>query len=88
MVCTGVYEKRFSLRRDRDRAGHAGCEAALASARMVDHLRLHMNLDTMPSMSCNLAIGGLAKGHWFGDRRPRWRNGEKYRQGGNTIQDA
>jgi tRNA uridine 5-carboxymethylaminomethyl modification enzyme len=45
-------------------AGHAGCEAALASARMgCDTLMLTMNLDTIALMSCNPAIGGLAKGH-------------------------
>ena len=45
-------------------AGHAGCEAALASARMgCATLLLTMNLDTIAQMSCNPAIGGLAKGH-------------------------
>ncbi|MEM9443793.1 MAG: tRNA uridine-5-carboxymethylaminomethyl(34) synthesis enzyme MnmG [Verrucomicrobiota bacterium] len=45
-------------------AGHAGCEAALASARMgCSTLILTMNLDTTAQMSCNPAIGGLAKGH-------------------------
>ncbi|HAS54124.1 MAG TPA: tRNA uridine-5-carboxymethylaminomethyl(34) synthesis enzyme MnmG [Nitrospiraceae bacterium] len=45
-------------------AGHAGCEAALASARMgCETLMLTMNLDTIAVMSCNPAIGGLAKGH-------------------------
>ncbi len=45
-------------------AGHAGCEAALASARMgCKTLMLTMNLDTIALMSCNPAIGGLAKGH-------------------------
>lgn len=44
--------------------GHAGCEAALASARMgVKTLLLTMTLDTIAKMSCNPAIGGLAKGH-------------------------
>ncbi len=45
-------------------AGHAGCEAALAAARM-DHptLLLTINLDHIAAMSCNPAIGGLAKGH-------------------------
>ena len=44
-------------------AGHAGCEAALASARMgCRTLLLSINLDTVAQMSCNPAIGGLAKG--------------------------
>ncbi len=43
--------------------GHAGCEAALASARMgMQTALLTMNLDTIAQMSCNPAIGGLAKG--------------------------
>jgi tRNA uridine 5-carboxymethylaminomethyl modification enzyme len=45
-------------------AGHAGCEAALASARMgAKTLMLTMNLDSVAQMSCNPAIGGVAKGH-------------------------
>jgi tRNA uridine 5-carboxymethylaminomethyl modification enzyme len=45
-------------------AGHAGCEAALAAARMGHPtLLLTMNLDHIAAMSCNPAIGGLAKGH-------------------------
>lgn len=45
-------------------AGHAGCEAALASARMgARTLMLTMNLDTIGKMSCNPAVGGVAKGH-------------------------
>jgi len=45
-------------------AGHAGCEAALAAARMgSDVLMLTGNIDTVAQMSCNPAIGGLAKGH-------------------------
>jgi tRNA uridine 5-carboxymethylaminomethyl modification enzyme len=45
-------------------AGHAGVEAALASARMgCSTLLLTLNLDTIGQMSCNPAIGGLAKGH-------------------------
>ena len=44
-------------------AGHAGCEAALATARMgLSSLVLTANLDTVAEMSCNPAIGGLAKG--------------------------
>ncbi len=45
-------------------AGHAGCEAALAAARIgCSTLLLTMGLDTVAQMSCNPAIGGLAKGH-------------------------
>src|SRR5512133_1469661 len=45
-------------------AGHAGCEAALAAARMgCKTLMLTINLDAIALMSCNPAIGGLAKGH-------------------------
>src|SRR2546425_314690 len=45
-------------------AGHAGIEAALASARMgCQTLLLTINADTVGQMSCNPAIGGLAKGH-------------------------
>jgi tRNA uridine 5-carboxymethylaminomethyl modification enzyme len=44
--------------------GHAGGEAALASARMgMSTLLLTINLDTIAQMSCNPAVGGLAKGH-------------------------
>ena len=45
-------------------AGHAGVEAALAAARMgAQALMLTTNVDTIGQMSCNPAIGGLAKGH-------------------------
>jgi len=45
-------------------SGHAGIEAALAAARIgVRTLILTQNLDTIGQMSCNPAIGGLAKGH-------------------------
>jgi tRNA uridine 5-carboxymethylaminomethyl modification enzyme len=45
-------------------AGHAGCEAALATSRLgLSTCILTMNLDTIAQMSCNPAIGGLAKGH-------------------------
>jgi len=45
-------------------AGHAGCEASLAAARMGHPtLLLTINLDHIAAMSCNPAIGGLAKGH-------------------------
>ena len=45
-------------------AGHAGCEAACASARMGARTAIvTMNLDLIAQMSCNPAIGGIAKGH-------------------------
>lgn len=45
-------------------AGHAGCEAALASARMgVNTLILSINLDSIAMMPCNPSIGGTGKGH-------------------------
>ena len=45
-------------------AGHAGVEAALASSRMgCETLLLTINADSIGQMSCNPAIGGLAKGH-------------------------
>lgn len=45
-------------------AGHAGCEAARASARMgLRTSIITMNLDLIAQMSCNPAIGGIAKGH-------------------------
>ncbi len=58
----------FRLPRDYDvvvvGSGHAGIEAALAASRIGCHtLMLTQNLDTIGQMSCNPAIGGLAKGH-------------------------
>jgi tRNA uridine 5-carboxymethylaminomethyl modification enzyme len=45
-------------------AGHAGCEAAMAAARMgMKTALITMNLDLIAQMSCNPAIGGVAKGH-------------------------
>ena len=45
-------------------AGHAGIEAAMASARLgCETLMLTQNADTVGQMSCNPAVGGLAKGH-------------------------
>ncbi len=45
-------------------AGHAGCEASLAAARLgLDTCIFTINIDTIAQLSCNPAIGGLAKGH-------------------------
>src|SRR5438067_13425273 len=45
-------------------AGHAGCEAARACARMgLRNAMITMNADLIAQMSCNPAIGGIAKGH-------------------------
>src|ERR1700682_2138478 len=62
MSNTFTYPKRFDF--TVIGAGHAGTEAALASARIgCETLMLTTNLDTIGQMSCNPAIGGLAKGH-------------------------
>ena len=59
-------------------AGHAGCEAALAPARMgLKTLVLTANIDTIGLMSCNPSVGGVGKGHpRKGDRRARGRDGQ------------
>ncbi len=45
-------------------AGHAGCEAAMAAARMNLKTALYtLNVDLIAQMSCNPAVGGIAKGH-------------------------
>src|SRR5512139_191629 len=45
-------------------AGHAGCEAAMAAARMGLKTALYtLNADLIAQMSCNPAVGGIAKGH-------------------------
>jgi tRNA uridine 5-carboxymethylaminomethyl modification enzyme len=66
-----VWESRISMsfyEEDYDivvaGAGHAGCEAALAAARMgLETLVVALNLDAVALMACNPAIGGTSKGH-------------------------
>ncbi len=60
--------KQYSIREDYDiaviGAGHAGCEAALASARLgLKTLVLCIDLDSVALMACNPSIGGTSKGH-------------------------
>ena len=72
MVNNGNYEKRVLHMENTTTkttvavigAGHAGCEAALASARMgVDTVLFTLSLDQIANMPCNPSIGGTAKGH-------------------------
>jgi len=57
-----IYDKKYDV--IVVGAGHAGCEAALAAAKMGHPtLLITINLDNIAAMSCNPAIGGLAKGH-------------------------
>lgn len=62
------YPERYFVQQSFDiiviGAGHAGCEAALACSRTgLSTLVVTLNLDTIGQMSCNPAIGGIAKGH-------------------------
>ena len=57
-----VYPKRYQVLVVG--GGHAGFEAAMAAARLgCRTMMLTQNLDTIGQMSCNPAVGGLAKGH-------------------------
>ena len=57
-------------------AGHAGCEAALACARLnLDTIMFTVSIDSIALMPCNPNIGGTSKGHLVS---PGGRNGKKY----------
>ena len=68
-------------------AGHAGCEAASAAARLGSETALvTINLDLIGQMSCNPAVGGIAKGHVVREIDAAWRHyGPNYRPDRNPI---
>ena len=61
-------------------AGHAGCEAALACARLgLKTIMFTVSMDSVALMPCNPNIGGSSKGHLVREIDAlRWRNGKKY----------
>ena len=63
-------------------AGHAGCEAGLAAARLgMKTLVFSISLEAVANMPCNPHIGGSSKGHLVREIVCTWgRNGEKHRQ--------
>jgi succinate dehydrogenase/fumarate reductase flavoprotein subunit len=82
------YDKKYSV--IVVGAGHAGCEAALAAAKMgCDTLLLTMNLDNIAYMSCNPAIGGAGeKSPGKGGRRFGRADGQMHRHHRHTVQDV
>lgn len=61
-------------------AGHAGCESALAAARMGSKtLLVTINLNMVAFMPCNPSVGGSAKGCCARNRCTWWRDGPQYR---------
>jgi tRNA uridine 5-carboxymethylaminomethyl modification enzyme len=70
--------------------GHAGIEASLALSRMGNRtIMITQNLDTIGKMSCNPAVGGLAKGNMVqGDRCPGGRNGADHRRNYDSVSRA
>ena len=67
--------------------GHAGCEAALAAARMGCSTRLFtLNLEGIAQMPCNPAVGGGRQGAFgAGDRCPGGRDGPQYRSDRDSV---
>ena len=71
-------------------AGHAGCEAAHAAARLgVTTLLITIDMNKIAQMSCNPAVGGIAKGaDCQGNRRSRRYDGHRHGPDCHTVQNA
>ena len=64
-------------------AGHAGCEASLACARLgLDTVMFTVSVDSIALMPCNPNVGGSSKGHLVKE------DGKKYRQNFYSVKDA
>ena len=71
-------------------AGHAGCEAALACARLgLETIMFTVSVDSIALMPCNPNIGGSSKGHLVRELDALGgRDGKKHRQDIYTVQNA
>ena len=70
-------------------AGHAGCEAALACARLgFKTIVFTVSVDSIALMPCNPNIGGTSKGHLVGGGRPGRGDGKGHRPRFYPVQDA
>ena len=77
------------------RAGHAGCEAALATARLgCRTLLLTLNLDKITWQPCNPAVGGPAKSQLtheidaLGGKLAKWQTGHTYKNASSTLHEV
>lgn len=71
-------------------AGHAGCEASLACARLgLDTVMFTVSVDSIALMPCNPNVGGSSKGHLVKELDALGgRDGKKYRQNFYSVKDA